>query len=460
MKIIPQAPALLTLAVVLTACGGSATDTAPQQNRQLAAAVVVPAQQPAAAYTDLLQRIYLGFLGRPAEPNGLAFWSQAFSTSGMPTTIGAVIAAYPTNARVRELIDAFAQSVESRELYQGNTSVFINSAYLHLFNRNAEAAGRVLWGGFIDRNEITRAQAILWLLNGAVSGDAAILSSKVQAATYFTSELDTPQEIVAYSGESSAQAVRDLLATITETSDLQVIKSEISLFIQELQGEWVDRITQYVGYNFLQDQESAAGFNLPGYNARYAYKARETDVAASGELSYGAGIPKTLFWKREGPRVLSYTAPITSNASLPGNQILPVLTMLCRPQIASPTQSTDVLVARSARNLVDASQLAGQVFNVRRENCGASPSSDSVIFDAGGNARYISRGASMNLPASTVSALLSGTQAIESSDTRTTFSAYRYKRADGTFAYAMIELARPTVPTIVAAGSLAVWSQE
>ncbi|HWW68534.1 MAG TPA: hypothetical protein VN089_01200 [Duganella sp.] len=210
----------------------------------------------------------------------------------------------------------------------------------------------------------------------------------------------------------------------------------------------------------MQTQHQALGVNLPAYNARYGYKARETDVAASGELSYGAGIPKTILWKQESVRVLSYVAPIVSNASLPGNQILPVVTMLCQPQLASPSQSTDVLVARSARNLVDASQLAGQTFNVRRENCDAPPSSDSVSFDADGNARYLSRGASLDMPASTVSGLLSGTQAIDTSDTKITFSAYRYKRADGTLAYALVELSRPSVPTIVAAGSLAVWSQE
>ena len=461
MKTVSQAPLLLTLAAILTACGGSASDTAPQQSRQLASAVVVAAtQQAPAVYTDLIQRIYLGFMGRPADPNGLLFWAQAFSASDMPTTIAAVIAAYPTNPRVRELIDSFAESEESRDLYTGNTTVFINSAYLHLFNRNAEAAGRAFWGGFIDRKEVTRTQAILWLLDGAQNGDAVVLSAKVQAATYFTEELDTPQEIAAYSGQTVSQDVRDLFATITQTPDMDAIKGEISDLILELQGEWIDRVTRYVGFNFLQNQQPDPGFNLPAYNARYSYKARGTVLAQSGTLSYGAGTPTTISWKRQGLRVLSYSAPITSNASLPGNQIIPALTMLCQPRIASPSQSTDVLVARSARNLVDASQLAGQAFDVRRENCDAPPSSDSLSFDADGNAQYLLRGVSINLPAATVSALLSGTQAIDAGDTRITFSAYSYKRADGTVAYAMVELARPTVPTTVAAGSLAVWSQE
>lgn len=285
------------------------------------------------------------------------------------------------------------------------------------------------------------------------------MSAKVQAATYFTAELDTPQEVAAYSGQTVTQEVRDLFATITLTSSMAAIKGEISDFILELQGEWIDRVTRYVGFNFLQDLRSDTGFNLPAYNARYSFKARETELAQTGTLSYGAGSPTTISWKRQGPRVLSYAAPITSNSSLPGNQIIPVLTMLCEPRVA-PSQSTEVLVARSARNLVDASQLAGQAFDVRRENCDASPGGDRLSFDAEGNARYLLRGVSIDLPAATVSALLSGTQAIDAGDTRFMFSAYSYKRADGTVGYAIVELARPTVPTVLAAGSLGVWSQE
>jgi hypothetical protein len=109
MKPVSHAPLLLTLAAILTACGGSASDPAPQQSRQLASTVVVAStQQAPAAYTDLLQRIYLGFMGRPADPNGLLFWAQAFSASDMPTTISAVIAAYPTNPRVRQLKGTYA----------------------------------------------------------------------------------------------------------------------------------------------------------------------------------------------------------------------------------------------------------------------------------------------------------------------------------------------------------------
>lgn len=461
MKTAPQVLSLTTLAAVLAACGGSASDTPQRQDRQLASSAVSAAtRQAPAAYTDLVQRIYLGFFGRPADPDGLAFWSQTFSASGMPTTINGVIAAYPTNVRVRELIESFAKNEESLALYEGNTAVFVNSVYVQLFNRNAEPAVRTFWGGFIDRNEMTRAEAILRLLDGALNGDAVVLSAKVAAATYFTAELDTPQEIVAYSTNDIRQAARDLLATITPAPDIDAIKSEISVFMLDLQGEWIDRITRYVGFNFLQNQQSSAGANLPAYNARYGFKTRETNVAAEGELSYGAGTPKTIRWKRLGPGVLSYAAPITANASLAGNQILPALTMLCQPQLVAQSTSTDVLVARSARNLVDASQVAGQTFNVRRENCDAPPSSDSVSFDADGNARYVSHGVALSIPAATVSALLSGTQSIDANDTRTTLSAYRYKRADGTFAYAIVELARPSVPTIIAAGSLVVWSQE
>lgn len=462
MKTILQATSLLTLAAVLTACGGSTSDTATQQNRQLGSTTVVAAaQQPPAAYTDLIQRIYLGFVGRPADPQGLTFWSQIYSANDMPTTISAVSAAYSTNARVRELIDSFAQSEESLSLYSGNTAVFVNSVYRHLFNRNAEPDGRAFWGGFIDRKVVNRAQAILWLLDGAINDDARVLSMKVQAAAYFTAQLDTPQAVASYAGDSQNQTIRDLLATITPNTDSEAFKSDISVFVSELEREGGKAIRQYVGFHFLQNQgQGGMAFNAPAYNARYAYNPLVTNAGASGELSYGAVTPQTIFWKRLSEKVLTYSAPINSNVSLPGSQIVPVLTMLCQPFMAFPSRSTNVLVARGARNLVDASQLAGQTFDLHREDCKAPQSSDSLSFDADGNAKYLSRGLSLNLPAATVSAVLSGTQAIDIDQSRITLSAYSYKRADGTVAYALVELERPTVPTIIPSGALTVWSQE
>ncbi|MET0266624.1 MAG: DUF4214 domain-containing protein [Duganella sp.] len=307
-------------------------------------------QQPEAAYTDVIQRLYMGFLGRPADTRGLEFWTEIFIASEMPNTIAGIIDAYPVNARARQLVDAFAQSPESQTLYSGNNAVFINAVYLNLFNRNAEPEGRAFWTGLIDREQFGHAQAVLFLLEGGQNDDAVVLSHKMQAATYFTSQLDTPDEISSYSGFRANRGVRELFSTFTAKSDVETIRGEVSRFISALAGSDANEptLTEYVGFNYLQEKK-----NVPAYNARYAYASRGFNIS-SGSLSYGGSPVQNVGWRYASNREFFYSEPITANVSLLSNDVLPAVVMLCQPQTRQGgtqtyTKSTDVLVARSAQ---------------------------------------------------------------------------------------------------------------
>lgn len=334
MKSMLQLTYVCSLAVLMTACGGGSTDTATPKNSLLAMRGASPsdasqAQHAPAEYADVLQRIYLAFFGRAVDPLGMEFWEKAFSDSAMPIELDGLIAGYPNNARVKDLIDMFANSAESQGLYTGNNAAFINAVYLNVFNRNAEFDGLSFWTGFLDRGQITRAQAAMWILSGAQNADATVVKKKVEAATYFTGALDTAAEVLSYSGDSDNQAVRDLFATLTATTDMSAFQLEIDALIASMQnipGNFP--VTAfYVGHNYLQ-----AMSNEPSYSARYSYgSGGVAPTATTGTLTFGE-VPQMIGWTRKAGTEFNYNAPIASSVALPAtqNSVLPVLTMLCR----------------------------------------------------------------------------------------------------------------------------------
>lgn len=465
MKTTIQTAAICVSALLLSACGGSGGDAGAPQNKLLSSSVslVTPPAIPPEQYTDVVQQIYMAFLGRPADAVGLGFWAQAFADRRAPTTIAGFISAYPTDASTKNLVDNFVNSAESLSLYTGNNAAFINAVYLNAFNRNAEIAGRDFWSGFLDRGQISRAQAAMWILAGAQNDDAIVAAKRIQAATYFTAALDNATKILRYSGPITNQAARELLGTITATTDMEAFKSTITAFIAALEGEPspFPAIVYFAGFNFLQQLG-----NAPSYSARYAYRSTySAPQVLPGTLTFGE-VPQTITWTREGTSY-SFAAPYSANVALGRRDITPSIAMLCRPlgtaEGGSPEslKSTDVLVAASAKRLVDAAQLAGQTLATFHENCEAGAAGEYFAFDKLGNATFNTAGGAVSFDAATVTAALNGQVVFQTADNQSfAFAAYSYLRADGTSAYAIVQQQKITGETSLPNGSLAVWSQE
>jgi hypothetical protein len=459
MKIAMKLSSLASLAVLLSACGGSSTESpslksAPQAMRSAAAL-------PASAYADVVQSLYMGFFGRPADPQGLSFWSTELSNRNLPATIPELIAGYAGSADIKAIVDAFAESPESKSLYVSNNASFINAVYLNVFNRNAEAAGREFWSGFLDRNEISRAQAVLWILSGGQNDDATVTAKKIQAATILTSLLVKNQVVVYYSGDRANEAARALLGAITATTDMSVFRAEIEAFVASLNpNSTFPTITRYFGYHYLQDMS-----NAPAYAASFSQTTGGVvGPANTGKLSYGV-TPQTVTWSRDPvTRVLTFTAPVVAGASLPATDFPPAVSMLCTAvpgANGNVTKSTDVLVARSARQLLDAAELAGQTLSVYREDCAIGGNHvQSFVFDAAGNGTFPSATGVLTMDAKLVTSALNGKVLLDiSTGKHLVFSAYRYSRLDGTTGYAIVQHLGNHL-TGVNDGVLAVWSQE
>lgn len=157
----------------------------------------------ASAYFDQVQKLYIAYFGRPADPTGLNYWAANIDASG---------------GNFDAAINGFAASTESQALYAaGTTAQLVSSIYTALFNRLPEAAGLAYWTSLIDAGATTGARAAYQILNSAGPGDAAAIANKVAAANSFTANIDTSPELAGYSGASSAAIARAWLAKVDAT---------------------------------------------------------------------------------------------------------------------------------------------------------------------------------------------------------------------------------------------------
>lgn len=153
--------------------------------------------------TAVIQSLYIAYFNRPADPGGLQFYQT--STGATPASIGA----------------AFAASPEYTSLYEGKAPFdVINTIYLNLFGRVAEPAGLLFWADALSKGYVTKGNIALEILNGAQNADKIAITSKISAATAFTTSLDTNAELVGYNGSAANGVAADWLKGIVNKDTL------------------------------------------------------------------------------------------------------------------------------------------------------------------------------------------------------------------------------------------------
>lgn len=227
--------AILAVSVVLASCGGE------QQQAQGAGSMqaVRGAAVIDASYEKLVQQLYIGFFGRPADPAGLAYYGQVFRSANAPTTIPELDKAYRTNATVQRLLDSFADSEESRQLYPfcdwiGCDFTWVNAVYQGLFSRDPDIAGAEFWAGALNRKGSTRAGVLLSVLAGAQGTDAGLVERKTGIALAFTRGIATADQSSAYSGHLANVIVRAMLHNTPGLADDEAVQRTIDTTVGRL----------------------------------------------------------------------------------------------------------------------------------------------------------------------------------------------------------------------------------
>lgn len=187
----------------------------------------------ASDFVDSVQRIFIAFYGRPADPAGLTFWTNQANEKG-----------------IAGVINAFATSDEAFSLY-GNqaTTLFVNRIYLQLFGRDADASGLKYWTDRIEglsktESRVTKAEAALFILNGAQDGDVRQggtldltgINKKVAIAKQFTAAVNTASEIKAYNGDDAARLARDYISSIN--ADTVVAEQNVNTIVAQLEAQF------------------------------------------------------------------------------------------------------------------------------------------------------------------------------------------------------------------------------
>jgi hypothetical protein len=160
--------------------------------------------------TTQIQQAYVTFFSRPADPVGLAYW-QAYKGS------------------VADLYATFAQQTEYSAAFAGLSSAQkVNVVYQNLFGRTPESSGLMYWADKVETGAITVANLALAVSAGAQLADKVTVESRVAAAAAFTTALDTPAEILGYSGATANASAKEWLSGVTTAANLATAVAAVS----------------------------------------------------------------------------------------------------------------------------------------------------------------------------------------------------------------------------------------
>jgi len=168
-----------------------------------------------AAFYPQVQKIYVAYYGRPADPAGLQYWAGQLAANG---------------GNLTSIINAFGASAESTALYAGaDNSAKVTAIYQQLFNRAPDAAGLAFYTAELTANRMTASSIALNVANGAQGTDATYLNNKVTVATSFTDSLTVDSAAaVAYTGTTATTAARSLITGVTTSAATTNVASTIT----------------------------------------------------------------------------------------------------------------------------------------------------------------------------------------------------------------------------------------
>lgn len=148
---------------------------------------------------SVIQGIYVALFGRPADPGGLAYWTEVTKNG---QDLSEMLRVLPG---LNEYTDRFAGQTPDQ---------VITTIYQGLFGRAPDPAGLEFFKAQLASGAQNMATLAVNILQGAQGDDKADVDAKVDAAVLFTASLDTPEEIAAYSGNNAANAARAFLDAV------------------------------------------------------------------------------------------------------------------------------------------------------------------------------------------------------------------------------------------------------
>ena len=212
-KLASSAISALCLALAISGCGGSQPGEPVAQDKTASRSV----KQASSPYATAVQELYIAYFGRPADPTGLTNFENALAAANAPQDIAGLTKAYSTNPALQSLIDSFGTSKESQTLYgSGTTQDFVAAVFTNVLGRAPLQAGLDYWSGAIDSGSLSKGDAALAIMAGALANtsaqgllDTQLINNRLAVAASFTAQVANAGATSAYSGAAAASAIAD-----------------------------------------------------------------------------------------------------------------------------------------------------------------------------------------------------------------------------------------------------------
>jgi len=183
------------------ACAGAAACTVPMFSDRNAAANFVQTGAGSAGANEWVQKAYVSYYGRPADPVGLAYWANRMDQEG---------------GSLSSIVTSFGNSDEFNRRYAGlSYVVLVTKIYQQALGRDPEQLGLDYYVGELQAGRRTLQSITLDVLNGATGLDALTVANRLDVANHYTGKVAAG---CAYGGEltgvSSLAGVTPDLSTV------------------------------------------------------------------------------------------------------------------------------------------------------------------------------------------------------------------------------------------------------
>jgi hypothetical protein len=173
-----------------------------------------------------LQQLYIAYLGRPADLDGMAYWSAGFDGDSH-------------NPRLQNMTLFFGSSPEHIAEYVAPTSrESVQRVYMNLFGREGDDAGVAYWAGRLDSKELNVANLVYNVALGAQGNDMIIFQGKVAFAMAFTAAMTEPFDTACYATEMGLAKVTAYLANIKGLVSMEeaLMPANIAALLADMRG--------------------------------------------------------------------------------------------------------------------------------------------------------------------------------------------------------------------------------
>jgi len=128
------------------------------------------------AANEWVQKSYVAYYGRPADPAGLAYWASRMDNEG---------------GSLSSIIAAFGTSAEFNRRYGGMTNTaLVTKIYQQALGRDPDPAGLDWYVGELQAGRLTPQTITLGVINGAATGpDSTAVSNKLGVANHYTGKV-------------------------------------------------------------------------------------------------------------------------------------------------------------------------------------------------------------------------------------------------------------------------------